>query len=90
MSTKNFKSSYKNTKWNSHNTTTDGSKEEKKPYKNPNTEFFKLSALTNLLNAGILILILIVMCYMLYAQTAEQAYLREVSETLIKSITLVP
>ena len=62
---------------------------EKKPYKNPNTEFFKLSALTNLLNAGLLILILVVLCYMLYAQTAEQAYLREVTEMLLKSLVIV-
>ena len=62
---------------------------EKKPYKNPNTEFFKMSALTNLLNAGLLILILIVLCYMLYAQTAEQTYLREVTEMLLKSLVIV-
>lgn len=90
MNTQNFKTNYKYGNENyRRNGAIDGGA-EKKPYKNPNTEFFKLSALTNLLNAGMLILILIVMCYMLYAQTAEQAYLREVSEALLKSITLVP
>ena len=88
MNKQNFKTNYKYGNENyRRNGAIDGGA-EKKPYKNPNTEFFKLSALTNLLNAGILILI--VMCYMLYAQTAEQAYLREVSEALLKSITLVP
>lgn len=61
----------------------------KKPYVNPNTEFFKLSALTNLLNAGLLIIILIVMLYMLYAQAAEQAYIRATTNALLDVLQVV-
>jgi len=62
---------------------------EKKPYVNPNTEFFKLSALANLLNAGLLILILIVMLYMLYAQAAEQSYIRATTNALLDVLQVV-
>ena len=62
---------------------------EKKPYKNPNTEFFRLSALTNLINMALLILILIVMLCLLYAQAVEQEVIRNIINDLQKSLQII-
>lgn len=60
--------------------------EKKKPYVNPNTEFFRISAFTNILNTGILVIILVIMTYILYAQSAEQEFLRTTVNFILRKL----